>query len=108
MPVELLFPCLASESWHPYGTVISIQARSTHDLFPLYFKTAGLYIVFILLPLLYNIQRERHGEILRQMAELVDKGLLTLYLDSHPFSFEDVGKAHALLESGKAIAKIVI
>lgn len=91
-----------------YGHVITIQARSTHDLSPLYFRSANLHIVFMLLPLLYNIQRERHGEILKKIANLVDKGFLKPLIDSHHFSLEQVGEAHKLLESGTAIGKVVI
>lgn len=91
-----------------YGHVITIQARSTHDLSLLFFKSANLHIVFMLLPLLYNIQRERHGKILQEIATLVDKGFLKPLINPQSFTFNEVGKAHALLESGKAIGKIVI
>jgi NADPH2:quinone reductase len=90
-----------------YGHVITIQAHSTHDLSFLQSKSASLHVVFMLLPLLCNIQRERHGEILKRIASLVDKGILKPLVDSQQFSFEEVGKAHALLESGKALGKVV-
>jgi NADPH2:quinone reductase len=91
-----------------YGNVITIQAHSTHNLSLLHSKSASLHIVFMLLPLLYNRQRERHGEILKRIATLVDQGALKPFIDSHQFSFEEVGKAHALIESGKALGKVVI
>lgn len=91
-----------------YGNVITIQSHSTHDLSLLHSKSASLHVVFMLLPLLCNIQRERHGEILKRIASLVDKGILKPFIDSQQFSFEDIGKAHALLESGKAFGKVVI
>ena len=91
-----------------YGNVITIQALSTHDLSLLHSKSSSLHVVFMLLPLLCNIQRERHGAILKRIASLVDKGALKPFIDSQQFSFEDVGKAHAYLESGKALGKVVI
>ena len=87
---------------------ISILSCSTHDLTPLFLKSANLHVVFMLLPLLCDIQRERHGEILKKIAALVDKGLLKPLIDSRQFSFDRVGQAHALLESGSAIGKVVI
>jgi NADPH2:quinone reductase len=91
-----------------YGDVVTILASSTHDLSPLFSKSANLHVVFMLVPLLFNMQRERHGDILRQVAELVDKGKLKPLIDQHKFTFAEVGKAHALLASGKAIGKIVL
>lgn len=91
-----------------YGNVLSIQATSTHDLAMLHARSASLHAVFMLLPLLCNIQRERHGKILNEVATLVDNNYLRPLIDPHLFSFEEVGAAHALLESGKAIGKIVL
>lgn len=91
-----------------YGDVITIQSHSTHNLSLLHAKSASLHVVFMLLPLLYNNQRERHGDILKHIAMLADKGFLKPHIDPHPFSFEEVGRAHAFLESGKAMGKVVI
>ena len=46
------------------GTVVSIAARSTHDLTPVHAKSLSLHVVFMLLPILRGEGRERHGEIL--------------------------------------------
>lgn len=91
-----------------YGNVLSIQATSTHNLAMLHSRSASLHAVFMLLPLLCNIQRERHGKILNEIATLVDNNYLRPLLDPHQFSFEEVGAAHDLLESGNAIGKIVV
>ncbi|MHB1221243.1 MAG: zinc-dependent alcohol dehydrogenase family protein [Gammaproteobacteria bacterium] len=92
----------------PYGNVVSIQANASHHLGNLYFKTASLHTVFMLLPMLSNNKREHHGEILKQVAALVDKGLIKPILDERIFTLDEVGEAHARLESGKAIGKVVI
>lgn len=91
-----------------YGNVVTIQAHSTNDLSQLHGKSGSLHSVFMLIPLLHNIQRERHGKIMTKIAELVDAGKLKPLIDEHVFTFDDVGNAHALLESGKAIGKISI
>lgn len=91
-----------------YGNVITILANSAQDLSLLFLKSASLHIVFMLLPLLYDIQRERHGKILAQIAELVEKGFVKPLIDARQFSFEEAAKAHALLESGKHLGKVVI
>ena len=91
-----------------YGNVVTILSCSTHDLSLLFLKSANLHVVFMLLPLLCNIQRERHGKILKKIANLVDEGVLKPLIDSHHYSFENVGEAHTLLESGTAIGKVVI
>lgn len=92
-----------------YGHVVSISAYSTHDLSKLYYlKSASFHAVFMLIPLLFNIQRERHGDILKRIAHLVEDGHLRPLLHPKQFSFDEIGKAHATLESGKAIGKIVM
>jgi NADPH2:quinone reductase len=91
-----------------YGDIITIQASGACDLFALQAKSASLHVVLMLIPMLHAIQRERHGAILKNIAALVDKKLVRPLLHPERFSFADVGKAHALLESGRAIGKVVI
>jgi NADPH2:quinone reductase len=52
-----------------YGDVATIQSRGVQlDLSVLQAKSASLHGVFMLLPLLRNVQRERHGKILKAIA----------------------------------------
>jgi NADPH2:quinone reductase len=92
----------------PYGHVITIVANTSRDFSVLYGKSASLHMVLMLLPLLYNQQRERHGKILKRVARLVEEGALKPLINSQQFSFQTVGNAHALLESGKALGKVVV
>ena len=62
----------------------------------------------MLLPMLTNQHRERHGIILKKIAEMVDEGKLKPLIDPHRFTLKDVAKAHELLESGEAKGKIVL
>lgn len=90
------------------GAVITCQSRSTHDLTPLHGKGVTLHVVFMLIPLIHGIDRARHGKTLREAADLVDSGRLRPLIDTEKFSFADIGQAHARLESGKAIGKVVV
>lgn len=91
-----------------YGTVLAIAARSTHDLSPLHAKALSLHITFMLLKVINKEQRQEHGEILREVAHLVEQGKLLPLLDEKTFSFDQVSEAHTYLESNKAIGKVIL
>jgi NADPH:quinone reductase len=90
------------------GTVVTIAARSTQDLSPLHGKGATLHVVFMLIPLLQRARRARHGEILRNLARLVDCGRLAPVVDPEEFTFRTVGAAHRKLQAGRAVGKICL
>ena len=90
------------------GTVVSIAARSTHDLTNVHVRGLTLHVVFMLLPLARNVGRERHGAILKEATQLAEAGKLRPHLHTEVFPFERVGDAHALLESGGALGKIAL
>ncbi|MBT3636602.1 MAG: zinc-dependent alcohol dehydrogenase family protein [Opitutae bacterium] len=90
------------------GTVVSIAARSTHDLTPVHVKSLSLHGVFMLLPMLRDDGREKHGEILGELRSLVEGGKLRPLVHEEVFDFQDVGLAHQLLESGKAMGKVAL
>ena len=90
------------------GTIVTIAARSTHDLTPMHSKGLSLHCVMMLLPLLNNQHRENYGKILEKISNIVDEGKLKPIVDPHQYILQDVSQAHQLLESGKAFGKIVI
>ena len=90
------------------GTIVTTAARSTQDLSLMHAKGLSLHAVFMLIPLLHNISTAHHGEILQQVSKLVDDDQLRPLLDSQQFSFADVSKAHAYLESGMHSGKIIL
>jgi NADPH2:quinone reductase len=90
------------------GVVVTTAARSTHDLTPMHNKGLSLHVVFMLNPLLTGNGRDAHGKILQALAKIIDEGKLKPLIDKHQFSFDQVGEAHALLESGKARGKVVL
>ncbi len=78
------------------------------DLTQAHFKGLSLHVVFMLIPMLHNHKRAEHANILRQVAQIIEGGALKPVVDETRFSLEEVGKAHAHLESRKAIGKVVI
>ena len=62
----------------------------------------------MLIPILKNIHREKHGQILKKISEWVDDSKIKPLLHHQKFSFDDVGKAHLCLEGGHAIGKIAL
>lgn len=90
------------------GTVITPSSSQTYDLSVMHAKGLSLHVVFMLIPMLHNVGRERHGEILAEAAHLVDTGKLQPLIDPKRFTFAEVGKAHDYLEQGKATGKVVL
>jgi NADPH:quinone reductase len=90
------------------GTVVSLVSLSQQDLTLLHAKGLTLHLVFMLLPLLFGSNRAYHGEILSKLARLVEAGQVRPLLDARTFTFEEVAAAHAYLESGAAIGKVVL
>lgn len=90
------------------GTVISISTRGSYDLSLMHAKGLSLHVVFMLIPLIYNLNREKYGQRLKEVAKLVESEDIRPLI--HPVSFElqSITKAHQLLESGKAIGKVVV
>lgn len=90
------------------GTVVSTVSLSQQDLTLLHVKGLTLHLVYMLIPLLSGVGRVRHGEILTQLAQLVDQGKVLPLLDSTMFKFSEVAAAHQQTESGQAIGKVVL
>ncbi len=88
------------------GTVVSIAARASHDLCQVHVKSLTLHVVFMLLPLIKNEGRSRHGEILAKLGKLVENNQIRPVLHSKSFDFEDVGSAHNCLEKGNVLGKV--
>jgi NADPH:quinone reductase len=91
-----------------HGTVVTIAARSTHDLTPLHSKALSFHVVFMLLHILDESERSQNGDRLKKISSIVEEGKLRPLIDQHRFTFDEVSKAHQLLETNKAIGKIVL
>ena len=90
------------------GTVVSTLSLSSQDLTLFHAKGLSLHLVFMLIPMLHNVGRSHHGEILSQLTKLVDEGKVHPLLDSKSFSFSEVAAAHNRAESGQAIGKVTL
>ena len=90
------------------GHVLSSLGWGTHKLAPLSFRGATYSGVFTLLPMLTGRGRAHHGEIMREATILVEAGMLTPLVDGRRFSLDAALVAHELVESGKALAKVVV
>lgn len=90
------------------GQVATTVSLCELDLSTAHFKGLSLHVVFMLIPMLHNYKREIHGEILSDLAHIIEAGNLKPIVDKNSFSLQEVEAAHAHLESGKAIGKVVI
>jgi NADPH2:quinone reductase len=62
----------------------------------------------MLLPILRDEGREKHGKILGELTSLVEEEKIKPLLHEEVLDFQDVGRAHQLLESGKAMGKVAL
>lgn len=90
------------------GHVVSALGWGTHNIAPLSFRGATYSGVFTLLPMLTGRGRAHHGEILGEVAALVDAGELKPLLDQRRFTFDTVADAYEAVEHGTGTGKIVI
>ena len=90
------------------GHIASTVALCEMDLSVAHFKGLSLHVVFMLIPMLHNFKREEHAGILSNVTQIVESGGLNPVLDEKRYSLEEVGQAHARLESGQAVGKVVV
>ncbi|WP_299669031.1 zinc-binding dehydrogenase [uncultured Ruegeria sp.] len=90
------------------GHVASTVAMVEIDLTPVHFKGLSLHVVFMLIPMMHDVERQTHGDILRVLADLADAGELKPIVDEHRFGWADVGTAYAHLTNGAAVGKVVV
>jgi len=90
------------------GQISTTLALCEADLTMAHFKGASLHVVFMLIPMLHNFKREKHGQILRTLTKIIEQENLKPVVDQKSFKLEDVGAAYAHLLSGKAIGKVVV
>ncbi|QTL34733.1 zinc-dependent alcohol dehydrogenase family protein [Pseudoalteromonas viridis] len=90
------------------GHVASTVAMVDLDLSQAHFKGLSLHVVFMLIPMLHNHKREAHHHILNELTNIVEAGELRPVLDEQRFELAQAGQAHARLQSGQAMGKVVI
>ncbi|MEM6826651.1 MAG: zinc-dependent alcohol dehydrogenase family protein [Pseudomonadota bacterium] len=90
------------------GHVVTTVSMLELDLTPAHFKGLSIHVVFMLIPMLHDFKRAAHGEILAEIAKLVDASKVKALLDASRFGLEQVGAAYDRLTSGQATGKVVI
>lgn len=90
------------------GHVVSALGWGTHSLAPLSFRGASYSGVFTLLPMLSGRGRQHHGEILSQVAALVESGNITPLVHEKVFPLDEFDAAYAVVEQGRAGGKVII
>ena len=91
-----------------FGRVVSALGWGTHALAPLSFRAGTYSGVFTLLPLLTGEGRSHHGDILREVAKLVEAGALQVRLDPRHFTLESVADAHNAIKDRSSRGKLIV
>jgi NADPH2:quinone reductase len=89
------------------GHVVSCLGWGTHSLAPLSFRAATYSGVFTLYPLLTALQRAHQGEILSQVARLVEQNQLKPLLANETFGRHQIASAYELVRRGSK-GKVVV
>jgi NADPH:quinone reductase len=90
------------------GRIATTNARTAQDLSQLHAKALSFYAVFMLLPMLRGVGRDRHGRILRSLAHLIEAGKIRPLIDDREFRLATAPEAYRWLASGKASGKVVV
>jgi NADPH2:quinone reductase len=90
------------------GRMATIAAREEHNLVHAYLKGLSIHTVLMLIPMLHNIDRARHGQILRDANVMIQGGSLRPLVDDRSFTFDEIGAAHAYAASGAQHGKVVV
>ncbi len=90
------------------GAVASVGAARENLLRPAQQKGLSLHLVSMLIPMLHNVDRAHHGEILEWTTDLVEDDQLRPLVDDRTFTFDEVDEAHAHAEAGEQIGKVVV
>lgn len=89
------------------GHVVSCLGWGTHALAPLSFRGATYSGVFTLLPLLTAMDRDHHGEILKQISTLASNGKIKPLLAEKHFGSDQIAEAFDLVANGSR-GKVVV
>jgi NADPH2:quinone reductase len=90
------------------GRIATTAARATLDLGLVHAKGLTLHGIFMLIPMLHNHEKAKHGAILRNIAKIVEASQLSPIVDDRSFSLDQAPHAYDELEGGRAKGKLVI
>ncbi len=95
----------------PQGRLALIDNPQSFDIVPLKSKSLSVHWEFMFARSMFQTADiERQGELLDEVARLVDAGTLRTTLSEQlgPITADNLTRAHALVDSGKARGKIVL
>ncbi|WP_096085087.1 zinc-binding dehydrogenase [Agaribacterium haliotis] len=78
------------------------------DLTLAHIKGLSVHVVFMLIPMIHNVGRETHAQILGKVKAIVEAGALKPVLSEQQFSLEQAAAAHDYAEAGTGMGKVVI
>lgn len=90
------------------GDVVTTVALGAVDLSHAHMRALSVHVIFMLIPLLHGLGRAQHGEILGEIANLVDADILRPVVDATHFTIDQVARAHEHMENGDHIGKVVL
>ena len=91
-----------------YGRVVTIvPGIPTDHINSLFAKCASIHLEYMGLPTMFNVGPERQGQMLREVAKLVEAGRLKPHV-SRRVKLENLQEAHVQQQSGRMLGKIVI
>ncbi len=90
------------------GQVCTCNSLCQVDLTLLHMKGLSLHSVFMLLPMLYPIDKQRYRECLIKIRDWVEAGQITPLVDERKFSLQEANEAFSCLRSGGVSGKLVV
>ncbi|SNY25342.1 zinc-binding dehydrogenase [Paractinoplanes atraurantiacus] len=99
-----------AEILRPYGAVVAIDEPQRMDLLPLKSKSITWHWELMFTRALYDPASSAQHHILREIAALIDKGVLhtTLTTRLDGLDAANLREAHRLVESGTTVGKVVV
>lgn len=89
------------------GQVATTVSLVTADLSLAHLRALSLHVIYMLIPMIHDLGRERHGVILSELAALVDQGKVRPNVDA-TYPLDRAADAHRRLESGDLVGKVVV
>lgn len=92
-----------------FGRIVTLLGVADTDLTEARMRILLIGFELMLTPMLRDLHeaRDKHVHILRECADMLEKGLLTTHIQQS-FALQDVAEAHRLIEAGHVVGKLVL
>lgn len=88
--------------------IATTSAMTEFDLTMAHLKGLSLHMVFVLIPMIHYLNREKHGKILAKITKMVEAGNLKPVLADKQLALNKTSDTYTYLESGSSIEKEVL